>query len=362
MWSRPMIPGSVTGVPVKYSESFIGTCGRPETKDPSPSPCGGEVFTPAVKGESPLIPAAAFRKTAFTPSPESPSQAGTDSPGTPEQSFRCTEAAAGAVSNSALACIAVQSLPAPSPEAGKGAADSETLKQRESQWSAKQKEIDRLADGLGMGLDDGIKNAVIALQVNGFETRQSCEGHIDWGCGAPWIDIEDPDAPGPLFGQKGNSIFIMNRFNGHEEAFRRVASENGITVEELMDRKNFDRYSGLRREAETSVFGNAETAEFSAWRQRNRELRKDMDALLEEYYTAKNVPESQRIQFLKCGDDSFRIYTGTEKDLFRDRKSMSDSDKQALGERLAEYRKAMAEFTSFMKERFMAAGPAVTGH
>ncbi|MGV8122112.1 MAG: hypothetical protein AB2L14_20310 [Candidatus Xenobiia bacterium LiM19] len=157
----------------------------------------------------------------------------------------------------------------------------------------------------------------------------------------------------------------MNRFNGHEEAFRRVASENGITVEELMDRKNFDRYSGLRREAEKSVFGNGENgenAEFSAWRQRNGELRKDMDALLDEYYTAKNAPESQRSQFLKCGDDSFRIYTGTEKDLFRDRKSMSDSDKQALGERLVEYRKAMDGFTQFMKERFMAKGPAVTGH
>jgi len=359
-----MISGSVTGVPVKYSESFAGHCGRPGAKGDSSVPATGEVFTCAVKEESPLITPGAFKKIGTAPAlhPESSSQANTPSPATAEQSLMCTEAAAGAMSNSSLACIAVQSLPTPDPAAGAGSADPETLKQRESQWSAKQKEIDRLADGLGMGLDDGIKDAVIALQVNGFNTRQSCEGHIDWGCGAPWVDIEAPGGPEPLFGQKGNSIFIMNRFNGQEEAFRRVASENGITVEELMDRKNIDRYSGLRREAEKSVFGNGETAEFSAWRGRNSDLRRDMEALLEEYYTAKNVPESQKIQFLKCGDDSFRIYTGTEKDLFRERKSMNDSDKQALGERLVEYRQAMDGFTKFMKERFMAAGPAVTGH
>lgn len=70
------------------------------------------------------------------------------------------------MSNSSLACIAVQSLPAPGPVAGTVSADPETLKQWESHWSAKQKEIDRLADGLGMGLDDGIKDAVIALQAS----------------------------------------------------------------------------------------------------------------------------------------------------------------------------------------------------
>ena len=43
---------------------------------------------------------------------------------------------------------------------------------------------------LGTGIDAGILETVIALNALGIETSASCEGHLDHGTGAPWIDIE----------------------------------------------------------------------------------------------------------------------------------------------------------------------------
>jgi hypothetical protein len=49
-----------------------------------------------------------------------------------------------------------------------------------------------LTDGLGKGIDKGIEETIIVLLRHGFTTRQSCEGHLDWGLAVPWVDLEAP--------------------------------------------------------------------------------------------------------------------------------------------------------------------------
>lgn len=61
---------------------------------------------------------------------------------------------------------------------------NETKQQR---WDAMEKEVDSWIDGMGMPIDPGIKKAVIVLNLLGFETQQSCEGHADRGLFDPWI-------------------------------------------------------------------------------------------------------------------------------------------------------------------------------
>lgn len=56
-------------------------------------------------------------------------------------------------------------------------------------------EVDQLTDGLGLGIDPGIKKAVVALRVWEFPTTGSCQGHLDWGLPFPWIDIDNYDIP-----------------------------------------------------------------------------------------------------------------------------------------------------------------------
>ncbi len=46
-----------------------------------------------------------------------------------------------------------------------------------------------VGDGLGLGIDAGIMETVVALTANGIPTASSCEGHADRGLPYPWVAI-----------------------------------------------------------------------------------------------------------------------------------------------------------------------------
>ena len=56
-----------------------------------------------------------------------------------------------------------------------------------AKWNDMADEVAHWTDGLGMPIDPKIKETVIALNIMGFETSQSCEGHADRGLPHPWI-------------------------------------------------------------------------------------------------------------------------------------------------------------------------------
>ncbi len=64
------------------------------------------------------------------------------------------------------------------------------------EWQQKLKDLDKVVDGLGMGIDAGIKETVALLNLADVQTTASCEGHKNWGYPYPWIDIGHPDAWG----------------------------------------------------------------------------------------------------------------------------------------------------------------------
>lgn len=64
-----------------------------------------------------------------------------------------------------------------------------TLSEKESQLEAIKQKLLRVRDGMGMPIDAGIFDTVVALNALGFTTVQSCEGHADHGVCAPWVDI-----------------------------------------------------------------------------------------------------------------------------------------------------------------------------
>ena len=72
--------------------------------------------------------------------------------------------------------------------------------QREHTWpSASWEEAEafarHIADSRGCAIDGGIRETVIALNLLGLPTCQSCEGHLDYGLPYPWIDIETNEFP-----------------------------------------------------------------------------------------------------------------------------------------------------------------------
>lgn len=63
----------------------------------------------------------------------------------------------------------------------------------EEQWKQIYSTVIGLQDRLGKGVDPLIVQTVTGLRAHGFQTLASCQGHIEWGTGTPWVDISHTD-------------------------------------------------------------------------------------------------------------------------------------------------------------------------
>src|SRR5260370_12997633 len=64
--------------------------------------------------------------------------------------------------------------------------------EKEQQWQLMANHFAHVTDKLGKGIDTGIMDTVIVLNLLSIHTSQSCEGHLEWGTGSPWVDIRTP--------------------------------------------------------------------------------------------------------------------------------------------------------------------------
>lgn len=83
--------------------------------------------------------------------------------------------------------------------------------------------MDATRDALGKEIDAGIRDVVAGLWIYGVETSQSCEGHDDWGCPMPWVDILPAEAP---------SVYEMSVVE--RERWRRRSLASQMRVSELL--------------------------------------------------------------------------------------------------------------------------------
>ncbi|GCF11685.1 hypothetical protein [Dictyobacter arantiisoli] len=60
-------------------------------------------------------------------------------------------------------------------------------------WQEMEQQLERVTDPIGTPIDPGIMKAVTALNVLGVETSSSCEGHLQHGHAAPWVDFHAVD-------------------------------------------------------------------------------------------------------------------------------------------------------------------------
>ncbi|GMU52245.1 MAG: hypothetical protein AMXMBFR33_13910 [Candidatus Xenobia bacterium] len=228
--------------------------------------------------------------------------------------------------------------------------------ERELQRLARLAEVRGYRDGLGLGLDEGIVDTVAALQLNGFNTRQSCEGHVDTGCGAPWVDIQAVEPPN-VFSDLPNALHKMAQFHGQRETYEKVARENGLSLAQLVDRSSYDEHEELLIEASGRSRAGGETPEFQAWVASNHALKAQFEDLVGTY-NAQNH-QADRIGIEPSGFGTFRIYSGSEADLNRNFRTQSEADRAALAERLAASRQSMQKFADYLTERFLGTGTAV---
>lgn len=60
-------------------------------------------------------------------------------------------------------------------------------------WQIVAAQMERTTDVLGKGIDPGVFETVVALNVLGIPTVGSCEGHLERAVAAPWVDVEPPE-------------------------------------------------------------------------------------------------------------------------------------------------------------------------
>lgn len=57
-------------------------------------------------------------------------------------------------------------------------------------WQRELEVVRGLRDALGLGVDPGIEDAVVALRLAGYRTVMSCAGHLDRRTGGPYVVLE----------------------------------------------------------------------------------------------------------------------------------------------------------------------------
>lgn len=227
---------------------------------------------------------------------------------------------------------------------GKKENESDETPESQKKWDKVKDAIENSADSLGLEIDEGIKNPIIALNAFEINTDQSCEGHLDSGKSAPWIRIEAPNEP-------------EERFINQNETFKKVAEKYNMPLEEAKRMFNPDAYW----EAMKISAANGETKDYQKWREESGKLLYVTKDILNDFYKNRQVSEDIKIKIdTESADDmaegSFVIFNGGED--YRDINDvqLSEEERKSLEQRLSEYREEMQAFAEFLKNKFFSEG------
>jgi hypothetical protein len=209
---------------------------------------------------------------------------------------------------------------------------------KEKIWREKIEQVGNRHDRAGGEMDRGIIESMVALNIHGIPTEQSCEGHLDHGIPSPWIAIEAVNRP-------------TERYSDQNKIYQEVALKHGISVEELRDGKHEQEWREACIASETS----GETETWELWQEKNAELRKQVEELVQKY-ESQRTEESSSVMSLTPGRGTFRIFTGGEDYKLRGKaiKEFSEAEREAISLRLRDHQAEMQRFTEFLKQKYFA--------
>lgn len=198
--------------------------------------------------------------------------------------------------------------------------------EKEECWAQIKSKVDRISDRLGLEIDPGIKESVIALWALGFKTSASCQGHLDRGESAPWIGIGESRPKRSL--EKGS---IKEQILLQIAKFLRQLSL-------LLDKF----YKGL----EVHLFlPRKDKKEARAIEKKNLREQMRLMELLDEFYKGRAVSSDIRLILRPrggCGQ-AWLTNRGAQFQEIRSRKERED--------KLNQYQQEMSAFTDFLKKK-----------
>ena len=183
-------------------------------------------------------------------------------------------------------------------------------------WQEVADYVAQLKDPVGNPMDPGIIEAVVALNLLGVTTTGSCEGHLDHGLAAPWIDFHTPGTGATR--RKVNEITV--RLQQAEEQHAPQKTIDDLTRE----------YFLLAAEAEKDSF-------YGPW---------IVEQALIAFYHNKHVEHDRQI-FIHS--DSFGISRLQSHGI--DYQSLQTPPQRAAN--LAAYQREMQNFATFLKTDYL---------
>lgn len=202
---------------------------------------------------------------------------------------------------------------------------------KQQQWDKLAEEVDSWGDGLGYSIDQGIKDTVIVLNVLGFTTRQSCEGHLDHGDVSPWIDFT-LNQPEVLALQNQVSEFARVELKEQFQALK--IKHPHLSIDERLQTQEGE-YLKIKYEKFSCLL--------SFYQQEAKKELAPLLELLDEFYQIHDSSEDEKLSLLIEG--VIRLRSNGWK-LQADR---SENEREA---KLKLYLEEMKAFTNFLKERF----------
>lgn len=205
---------------------------------------------------------------------------------------------------------------------------------KQQQWDNLTKEVDSWGDGLGCPLDQGIKDTVIVLNLLGFTTRQSCEGHLDHGDANPWVDFT-LDQPEVVTLQNQVSEFVRvelrEKFHSLKMKYPHLSLNERLQTQEGEYLKpSYEKYLSL----------------LSLYQEEAKKHLRPLFELLNKFYQTHETTEDQKliieiegiVRLTSCG--------------WKLQAQRSESERHT---KLELYRNEMKAFTNFLKEYFFQA-------
>ena len=225
--------------------------------------------------------------------------------------------------------------------------NSESLAKKQQLWDKKMAEM-LISDGYGYVLDAGIRNAVVALQLLGFNTTQSDQGNYS---DSPWVEVGAPDP--------------RSVYEEEDELKAQLMAAHAVRPEEI------DPSSPLfSREKQVEIEGTARrelasrnapfTSEYEEWHAKTLQYAKDLHALIDEFY--KLQPAEQQNPSLRVSID-FPYRTPNHSRDIQDvpflcvvfnNKDVDEMKEEDRHQRVVHAQQEMGQFADYLKSRFFS--------
>lgn len=198
---------------------------------------------------------------------------------------------------------------------------------KEKYWDQIKSEVDRICDRLGKKIDPEIKESVIALQALNFKTSASCQGHLNHGLAAPWIDIGESKPKRSLEKRsiKEQTLLQIKRL------LRKLSPlldkfHKGLAIDLFLPRKNKKQIKVM---TEKNLKGQMRLME-----------------LLDEFYKDREISSDIRL-ILRPRGGYGKAWLTSRGARFQEIRSQKERE-----EKLKQYQQEMNAFTNFLKKKY----------